>query len=113
MVLFHDAFVALKARCPLTIACSPDDFALGGEKKWFQEYFYKSLLVHLPRLTDFHRRITDDSFNHVLSVYQDRSSHGLRLHATVRDGELKRTPVWTAFGIITIPPCPLASTEVP
>jgi hypothetical protein len=44
-----------------------------------------------------HRRILDDGFNHVLTVYQDKTTHGLRLHATVREGPLKRTPVWTAF----------------
>jgi hypothetical protein len=38
MALFHDSFVALKARCPFTLACDPDDYILGGERKLFQEY---------------------------------------------------------------------------
>lgn len=38
MVLFHDTFVALKARCPLTVNCSPDDFVLGGERQLLQAY---------------------------------------------------------------------------
>ena len=38
MVLFHSAFVALKARCPLTIKPHPDDYKLAGEKKLFQGY---------------------------------------------------------------------------
>jgi hypothetical protein len=38
MVLFHDAFVALKARCPLTVNCSPDDYILGGERQLLQAY---------------------------------------------------------------------------
>jgi len=79
MVLFHDTFVALKARCPLTLACDPEEFVLGHEKKLFQG------------------RIVDDEFNHVLTVYEDRSCLGVRLQATARDGPLKRTPVWTAF----------------
>lgn len=43
MALFHDSFVALKSRCPLTVACSPDDYILGGERKLFQEYVRASL----------------------------------------------------------------------
>jgi len=38
MVLFHDTFVALKARCPLTVNCSPDDYVLGRERLLLQEY---------------------------------------------------------------------------
>jgi hypothetical protein len=45
-----------------------------------------------------HRRITDDGFEHVLTVYEDKFTDGIRLFATVRGGSLKRTPVWTAFG---------------
>jgi hypothetical protein len=37
MVLVHDAFVALKSRCPLTVACSPEDYILGAERKLLQE----------------------------------------------------------------------------
>jgi hypothetical protein len=44
------------------------------------------------------RRILDDGFNHVLTIYEDKSTRGIRLSATVREGVLKRTPVWTAFG---------------
>ena len=36
MVLFHEAFVALKARCPLTLEVYPDDYRIAGEKKLFQ-----------------------------------------------------------------------------
>lgn len=46
MVLFHHTFVALKARCPWTVACSPDDFVLGGERKLFQEYYSPLVSVH-------------------------------------------------------------------
>lgn len=31
MVLFHSAFVALKARCHLTVKPNPDDYKLSGE----------------------------------------------------------------------------------
>ena len=36
MVLFHAAFVALKARCPLTVKVPSDDYKLAGEKLLFQ-----------------------------------------------------------------------------
>ena len=38
MVLFHDAFIALKARCSRTVNCSPDEYVLGGERQLFQAY---------------------------------------------------------------------------
>jgi hypothetical protein len=36
MVLFHATFVALKARCPLTVNINPDDYKLSGEERLFQ-----------------------------------------------------------------------------
>jgi len=79
MVLFHASFVALKARCPLTVHIPADDFKIAGEKTLLQA------------------KIVDDGFEHVLVVYQDMKCHVIRLHAAVRSGELKRCPVWTAF----------------
>ena len=38
MVLFHASFVALKARCPLTINVNEEDYRLAGENKVFQGY---------------------------------------------------------------------------
>jgi hypothetical protein len=38
MVLFHAAFGALKARCPMTINLTTDDLVLAGETKRFQGY---------------------------------------------------------------------------
>jgi len=38
MVLFHAAFVALKARCPLTIGIHPEDYELAGEEILFRGY---------------------------------------------------------------------------
>jgi hypothetical protein len=36
MVLFHASFVALKARCPLTLSVYPDEYELAGEKVLFR-----------------------------------------------------------------------------
>ncbi|CZS90351.1 uncharacterized protein RCO7_08575 [Rhynchosporium graminicola] len=79
MVLFHCAFAALKSRCPLTVNVTPEDVCLQGEKKLFQG------------------KIIDDGFEHVLTVLQDFKCGGIRLHAAVRSGELRKCPVWTAF----------------
>ncbi|KAH9218477.1 hypothetical protein DL95DRAFT_360676 [Leptodontidium sp. 2 PMI_412] len=79
MVLFHCAFGALKSRCPLTISVTPEDVCLPGEKRLFQG------------------KIIDDGFEHILTVLQDQKCGGIRLHAAVRSGELRRCPVWTAF----------------
>lgn len=48
MVLFHSAFVSLKARCPLTVDINPQDFQLAGERKLFQGYLYLSYSTALP-----------------------------------------------------------------
>ncbi|KAL9002802.1 MAG: hypothetical protein Q9188_004287 [Gyalolechia gomerana] len=50
----------------------------------------------LPKLTTT-SQIIDDNFEHALRVFRDRDSGGIRLQASVLGGELKRTPVWTAF----------------
>ncbi|RDW72053.1 hypothetical protein BP5796_08087 [Coleophoma crateriformis] len=79
MVLFHCTFVSLKARSPETFRMHPDDYRLGGERKLFQE------------------RIVDDGYAHYLSVFKDERTRGLRLQASVCEGELRKCPVWTAF----------------
>ncbi|KAF5023336.1 hypothetical protein F66182_4644 [Fusarium sp. NRRL 66182] len=56
-----------------------EDLNLRGERKLFQA------------------RITDDRFMHSLIVYEDTMTKGLRLHAAVWDGDLRQSPVWTAF----------------
>jgi hypothetical protein len=45
MVLFHATFVALKARCPLTVNINPDDYKLSGEERLFQGWL-PYLLLH-------------------------------------------------------------------
>ena len=41
--------------------------------------------------------IEDDGFLHCLRLYRDKDSGGVRLEAAIASGELKHTPVWTAF----------------
>ena len=48
LVIFHAAFVALKARCPLTISVNPDDYRLAGEDKLFSAYAPPSSPSSLP-----------------------------------------------------------------
>ncbi|KAG9248710.1 hypothetical protein BJ878DRAFT_308741 [Calycina marina] len=79
LVLLHCTFVTLKARCPLTIGVHTDDYQINGEAKLFSG------------------QIIDDEYEHMLAVMQDCRTGGLRLHASVWAGELRRCPVWTAF----------------
>ena len=55
---------------------------------------------YLISLIQSNRQILDDGFRHSLYVFQDEKCHGTRLHAAVWEGELKRCPVWTAFGTL-------------
>jgi hypothetical protein len=119
MVLFHEAFVALKARCPRTINVNPDDYRLAGEKRLFQGYPLTPLLCISIRWTkhladiSWTRQIVDDGFGHSLAVYQDEKCHVLRIHAAVWSGELKRCPVWTAFGVSVSLIQPHSLTPIP
>jgi hypothetical protein len=79
MVLFSCSFLSLKVRNPLTPTVAPEEFRLAGERRLFQA------------------QIIDDGFKHSLIVYEDTNSKGLRLHASVLEGEVKQCPVWTAF----------------
>jgi len=45
MVLFHASFVALKARCPLTIHVKPEEYTLAGELILFRAYDF-DLPIH-------------------------------------------------------------------
>ena len=79
MVLFFCTFVSLKARNKMTLQISPHEYKLQGEKLIFQA------------------QIIDDGYKHSLVVYQDKETQGTRLHAAVWEGELRQSPVWTAF----------------
>ncbi|RYO76092.1 hypothetical protein DL766_002297 [Monosporascus sp. MC13-8B] len=79
LVLFHCAFVCLKAHSLLTVMVDPEEFILNKERRLFQA------------------QIIDDGFHHSLMVYEDRVTKGIRLHTAVWDGKLRYCPVWTAF----------------
>lgn len=52
----------------------------------------------LTRGTSLIRSIVDDGYKHTLMVNEDRRNAGVRLVTAVWDGELRKCPVWTAFG---------------
>lgn len=102
LVLFHCTFIALKARNNLTVNMDPREYKFPNEKRLFQAYV-SSFQLLIPqtlssRLTQIHRQIIDDGYQHSLIVYEDTRTRGMRLHAAVWDGELRACPVWTAFG---------------
>jgi len=41
--------------------------------------------------------IRDDNYDHALRIYHDRYTKSVRLLASILDGNMKHTPVWTAF----------------
>ncbi|KAJ5793673.1 hypothetical protein N7457_000272 [Penicillium paradoxum] len=45
----------------------------------------------------FGGKISDDGYMHALRVFEDLDTGAVRLQASVHEGGLKRTPVWTAF----------------
>lgn len=112
MVLFHSTFVSLKARNALTVNVRVDEYKLAGERRLFQACVHS--FRRFPQRSEIfegarelanqreNRQIIDDDFRHSLIVYHDTQTKGIRLHAAVWDGELRRCPVWTAFG--TSPP---------
>jgi hypothetical protein len=79
MVLFFCMFLALRSQdCGKTVTDIRDS-ELSGEVEVYGG------------------QIMDDNFLHVLKILRDRSSKAIRLQASVLRGEMKRTPVWTAF----------------
>lgn len=49
------------------------------------------------RLTKKNRKIYDDQFVNRLRILHDIDTGAIRLQASIYQGEMKRTPVWTAF----------------
>ncbi|KAL9584924.1 MAG: hypothetical protein Q9212_001826 [Teloschistes hypoglaucus] len=85
LVLFHCAFIALRTEDldegrvkPLPLHYFGDEHIHG------EEIIYAGVII-------------DDHFQHAIRVLQDRDCRGIRLQASVRRGELKGKPVWTAF----------------
>ncbi|KAL8785318.1 MAG: hypothetical protein Q9195_008687 [Heterodermia aff. obscurata] len=79
LILFHCTFLALKAEDLANHLRGTVDDELHGEK-----VFFGGLII-------------DDHYEHALRVFRDRDSGCIRMQASVRSGDLKRTPVWTAF----------------
>ncbi|KAL8697528.1 MAG: hypothetical protein Q9224_002266 [Gallowayella concinna] len=79
LVLFYCAFITLRSEDRKTSVGFFDDQEIHGEKSIYAG------------------KIRDDNFEHALRVFRDRDCGGIRLQASVLRGELKRTPVWTAF----------------
>ncbi|KAL3493648.1 hypothetical protein BJX62DRAFT_71212 [Aspergillus germanicus] len=79
MVIFYCTFLALR---------SQDS---GRPVEQIRDYE----LTHEEEL--FGSPILDDDYMHALRVYRDTKTGAVRLQASVHKGEMKRSPVWTAF----------------
>lgn len=79
LVVFHCTLLALRSQDEGRPFENIQDHELEGEQEIFAG------------------QIVDDDFLHALRIYRDRNSRAVRLQASVLHGEMKRTPVWTAF----------------
>ncbi|KAL2410476.1 hypothetical protein ABEF95_001759 [Exophiala dermatitidis] len=48
-------------------------------------------------MTEFSGAIRDSGYRHALRVYRDKSTDAVRLEASILDGDMRHTPIWTAF----------------
>ncbi len=94
MILFHCAFLALKAQDEANPVRELDDHILEGEKPIFSGYgpFEPQQATGWGNtgLMD-HRIIIDDNYQHALQILKDEDSGGIRLQASVLRGPLKRS----------------------
>ncbi|KAJ5158606.1 uncharacterized protein N7500_008257 [Penicillium coprophilum] len=79
MVLFHNTFLALRSQDAGHVIGEIIDHELDHEDEIYAA------------------TITDDDYVHALRVYKDLVTGAVRLQASVYLGEMKHTPVWTAF----------------
>ncbi|ERF75288.1 hypothetical protein EPUS_00080 [Endocarpon pusillum Z07020] len=79
LVIFHCTLLSLRGHDACKPVTNIQDYELAGEKEYFTG------------------KIIDDDYLHALRIYRDRDTKAVRLHASVHRGEMKRTPVWTAF----------------
>ncbi|KAF7509976.1 hypothetical protein GJ744_007290 [Endocarpon pusillum] len=79
LVIFHCTLLSLRGHDASKPVTNIQDYELAGEAEYFTG------------------QIIDDNYVHALRIYRDRDSKAVRLHASVHRGEMKRTPVWTAF----------------
>ncbi|CAP91970.1 Pc13g09010 [Penicillium rubens Wisconsin 54-1255] len=79
LVLFHNTFLALRSQD----AGHPIGEILDHELAHERERFGAT--------------IREDGYTHALRIYKDRLTGAIRLQSSVHDGEMKHTPVWTAF----------------
>ncbi|KAL3477580.1 hypothetical protein BJX99DRAFT_269791 [Aspergillus californicus] len=79
MILFFCTFLALRSQDSGRPAKQIRDYELEKEVELFGS------------------PIMDDDYVHALRVYRDRVTGAVRLQASVHKGEMKRSPIWTAF----------------
>ncbi|KAI9803010.1 MAG: hypothetical protein M1825_002243 [Sarcosagium campestre] len=85
LVLFFCTCAALRSQAPPDVPFSSEEYKIQGETE-----------LHVCK-------IEDDNFQHVLRIFKDKDSGGVRLEAAVLRGEMKRMPVWTTFSTEAVP----------
>ncbi|KAK5208944.1 hypothetical protein LTR41_005342 [Exophiala xenobiotica] len=79
LVIFHCTFLSLRSHDSATHVDNALDHVLKGET------------------SNFAGAIRDSGFKHALRLYRDKATDGLRLEASVLDGDMQHCPIWTAF----------------
>ncbi|EXJ88007.1 hypothetical protein A1O1_04934 [Capronia coronata CBS 617.96] len=79
LVVFHCTFLSLRSHDSPKPGNNTLDHVLKGDTSYFAG------------------AIRDSGYEHALRLYRDKSTDALRLEASVLDGAMQHTPIWTAF----------------
>lgn len=79
LVLFYNTCLALRSHDTHKRVSEIADHELYGE------------------ICPFAGEICDDDYRHALRIYRDHYSKAIRLQASILTGQMKHTPIWTAF----------------
>ncbi|EXJ86712.1 hypothetical protein A1O3_03665 [Capronia epimyces CBS 606.96] len=79
LVVFHCTFLSLRSHDSVRAVGNRFDHVLKGET------------------SNFAGAIRDSGYKHALRLYRDKSTDAIRLEASVLEGEMQHTPIWTAF----------------
>ena len=102
-MLFQLTFVSLKIEGELTNKVERYEVIITGEVRIFQACvipFNKIKALLWSKTTNCNRTIIDDNYQHSLQIFEDMTTHVLRLNASVWDGPRRYGPVWTAFSML-------------
>ena len=90
MILFHNTFLALKAQDEHDPVRNLEDHILVGEVTRFSGLVSFRTPHVLSEALTISSLIQDDGYKHVLQVFTDEDSGGVRLQASIFGGQMKK-----------------------